>query len=99
MELAAVGGGARSARGLQLKADIIGRPIMTLAVREAACLAAAMLAATAAGEYASIQEAVKATTKPARIFTPDPAMKKKYDERFSLYQQLYPTLRPLAAKM
>src|SRR5699024_9447726 len=42
--LRCVGGGARSPMGLQLKADITGLPVHTLALREAACLGAAMLA-------------------------------------------------------
>ena len=43
-EFRAIGGGAKSVALTQLKADVLGRPVTTLAVTEAACLGAAMLA-------------------------------------------------------
>jgi chorismate synthase len=46
-ELRAIGGGARSAFWTQLKADVLGRPIVTLNVTEAGCLGAAMLSVQA----------------------------------------------------
>jgi xylulokinase len=51
--LRAVGGGARSRLWLQIKADILNRPVSTLAVRERACLGAAILAGAAVGVYRS----------------------------------------------
>jgi xylulokinase len=92
-ELAAVGGGAKSARWLQLKADILGRPIRTLRCREAACLGAALLAGTAAGVYASLDEAVRLTVAFEREFVPQPARVAQYADRFATYQRLYPAVR------
>lgn len=94
-ELVAVGGGAKSARWLQLKADILGRPIRTLHCREAACLGAALLAGAATGVYASLKEAVRTTVASDRSFEPDPGRVAQYRTRFALYQQLYPALREL----
>jgi xylulokinase len=92
-ELVAVGGGARSARWLQLKADILNRPIRTLRCGEAACLGAALLAGTAIGVYASLEEAVRATVQSEREFTPRPDLAAQYQERFAAYATLYPALR------
>jgi xylulokinase len=98
-ELAAVGGGARSPRGLQLRADILGRPLMTLAVREAACLAAALLAGTALGVYSTIREAVQTTVRPDKMYSPDPVKEKAYKERFAIYSTLYKALKPVAERL
>jgi xylulokinase len=92
-ELVAVGGGAKSARWLQLKADILGRPIRTLRCREAACLGAALLAGTATGVYASLEEAVAAAVVGDREFLPQPDRLQPYRERFAVYERLHPALR------
>ncbi|MBK9139085.1 MAG: hypothetical protein IPM17_10040 [Verrucomicrobia bacterium] len=97
-ELVAVGGGAKSARWLQLKADVLNRPIRTLRCAEAACLGAALLAGTAIGIYASLDEAVAATVVADREFLPVPDRVAHYRERAVLYEQLAAALRPLSAR-
>ncbi|HEX2973288.1 MAG TPA: FGGY family carbohydrate kinase, partial [Tepidisphaeraceae bacterium] len=52
-----IGGGARSRFWTQLVADAIQKPVALPAVREAAAFGAALIAATAAGEFRSLQEA------------------------------------------
>ncbi len=94
-ELVAVGGGAKSARWLQLKADVLDRPIRTLRCHEAACLGAALLAGTAIGVYRALDEAVAATVVPDREYVPSPNRAAHYRERAALYEQLAAALRPL----
>jgi sugar (pentulose or hexulose) kinase len=94
-ELAAVGGGAKSSLWLQLKADILNRPIRTLRCREAACLGAALLAGTATGVYASLDDAVRRTVAYDREFLPEATTAALYQERFATYRKLYPALRPI----
>ena len=94
-QLVAAGGGAKSECWLQLKADILNRPVRTLRCREAACLGAALLAGTAAGIYRSLDEAVQATVRYEREFTPQPAAATFYQERFATFERLYPLLRQL----
>jgi sugar (pentulose or hexulose) kinase len=94
-ELAAVGGGAKSPRWLQLKADILNRPLRTLRCREAACLGAAMLAGTAAGVYRDLDEAAAATVRYDREYAPDAGRVAVYAERYAAYKKLHPTLLPL----
>lgn len=93
--LVAVGGGSRSARWLQLKADVLNRPIQTVRCDDAACLGAALLAGTASGLYASAQEAVQRAVSRARIFLPDPRRTDLYQQRWEVYRRLHPTLRAL----
>jgi xylulokinase len=94
-QLVAVGGGAKSKVWLQMKADILQRPIQILRCRESACLGAALLAGTAAGLYASLDEAVAQTVVYDREYLPEDQAAVKYAEKFATYRKLYPTLRPL----
>lgn len=98
-EIVAVGGGARSVRWLQMKADILGRPIRTVRCREAACLGAALLAGTAVGAWGSLDEAVARTVAVDRAFVPQPERVAQYAERFAVYRQIYPALRQLNSKL
>lgn len=98
-KLSAVGGGAKSALWLQLKADILGRPINTLQTREAACLGAAILAGAAAGVYQSVDEGVAQTVRSQKVFTPDPTRQDRYQELYETYIQIYPALRPINARL
>jgi xylulokinase len=98
-ELRTVGGGARSPAFLQIRADIIGRPVRTLRVREAACLGAAILAGTAAGVYASVDEGVGRTVRVAETFEPDGARAAVYRDRFAVYRDIHPGLRGLNTRL
>lgn len=91
-QLRCVGGGARSPIGLQSKADITGLPVSTLRIREAACLGAAMLAGIAAGDYKSAVEAA-GVVKTSDIYHPRQEMLKIYDSRYSIYSQIYDTIK------
>lgn len=92
-ELRCVGGGARSPIGLQLKADVYGRPVSTLRDREAACLGAALLAGTAAGAYSSVEEAIERTVRTERTYEPDARKAEQYGQLFAEYLRLLGALR------
>jgi xylulokinase len=93
-QLLAIGGGAKSRRWLQLKADVLNRPITKVAVAEAASLGAAMLARVALGGE-DILAVVKQCVRQEETIEPEPARAAYYEERFATYLQLYPTLRNL----
>ena len=92
-ELRAIGGGAKSARWLQLKADVFGKPVISLKVSEAACLGAAILAGTAAGVFSSIDCGVNASVHVAERFVPNPLQHALYKERFKRFCGIYPLLK------
>ncbi len=98
-ELRCVGGGAKSPVWLQIKANITGCKVATLEVREAACLGAAILAGTAAGGYASLDEGVEKTVRLKDEYVPDPASQKLYDEKYAVYTEIYETLKKLNKKL
>ncbi|MBN2323029.1 MAG: hypothetical protein JXQ30_04785 [Spirochaetes bacterium] len=93
-ELLAIGGGAKSGRWLQLKSDVIGTPITTVEVTEAAALGGAMLACHAVTKE-PVDSLVSRWVKTGPTVHPDPENARVYTERFSRYRELYPALKKL----
>ena len=89
----AIGGGAKSPTWMQLKADLLGKPVHAMRVSEAVCLGAAILAGTGTGRYRSARKAALEITKVDRTYRPDARKAKIYKERFARYRELYPTLK------
>ena len=92
-ELRAIGGGAKSARWLQLKADMFNTKVVKLSVSEAACLGVAMAAGVANRDYASFREAVERVVRPERAYHPDPSRAQVYEHKLVQYRSLYPMLK------
>ena len=85
----AIGGAARSDTWMQIAADILGRPVAVLSVKEVASLGAALMGAHAAGIVSSEQDAYDIVERSAtirRVFEPRPDFAKKYDDRFAIYR-------------
>jgi xylulokinase len=74
----ATGGGTRSDLWLQIKADMLGLPVLVPLSAESACLGAAMLAGVAAGVYPDLSKATEAMRPPCKQFHPDPANTASY---------------------
>jgi xylulokinase len=97
--LRAIGGGARSGRWLQLKADVTGIPVVTPQVTEAAALGAALLAGAGAGLFASVPEAAQRFLRLTRTYTPDPARHAEYTRQYELYREVYPAVSPITHQL
>jgi len=93
--LRAVGGGAKSDKWLQIKADIMGLPIVRMEVTEAACLGVALLAGMAAGVYKNVGEAVGITSRTGLVFEPDEKRSAQYADLLAGYRELYDALKPV----
>jgi xylulokinase len=89
-EIRALGGGARSPLWNQIKADVLGVPIVTLTTEEQACLGAAILAGTPSSE-----EAAQKLVKMADRWEPDPEVKPIYDFGYAMYVRLYESVKDL----
>ncbi len=96
-ELRAIGGGAKSRIWMQLKADVLNKPITTVRVTEAACFAAAMLACSALTEE-PLPSLVNRWVKTEGVIKPLPENAQTYTERFKNYRKLYPTLKRIKIK-
>lgn len=90
-ELVAIGGGAKNRTWLQLKADVLNRPISVAEVTEAGCMGAAMLARAAEAE-ADVADIARQWVRVSEVIEPDQARAAVYDERFQDYLRLYPTI-------
>lgn len=97
-EFRAVGGGAKSRELTQLKADILGRPVTTMAVSEAGSLGVAMLAC-AADTDTDPRELAQRWVRPESVVDPDDHRASVYGERFAAYKEVYPALRRLHRAM
>ena len=96
-QLRAVGGGARSPVGLQNKADILGIPVTTLKIREAACFGAAMLAGLACSVYKTPQDTANVVI-PNTTYYPDWRTNSIYKEKYEVYSTLYRLLKNIPGK-
>ncbi|HGY55346.1 MAG TPA: hypothetical protein ENK44_06585 [Caldithrix abyssi] len=93
-ELRAIGGGAKSPKWTQLKADVTGKKIITLKVTEAVCMGAAMLAC-AADTGKPIAELAEKWVCPESTVYPDPDNTVWYGKVFKKYKQLYQAMKSL----
>jgi xylulokinase len=92
-ELRVIGGGARSPKHIQLKADVIGMPITILDITEAGCLGVAILARAAHTEQ-SVSQIVKNWICP--VSQVKPGNHDFYKHKFITYKKLYPALKNLS---
>ncbi len=96
--LVASDGGSRSALWMQIAADALQLPVMTLEGHPGSCLGAAWVAAMgtgAADDWAGIAR----FTRPAHTFEPDPARAQAYDHLYGLYRETYERLKPLYPRL
>ena len=91
--LRAIGGGAKSERWLQMKADTFGMPVSSMRVSEAASLGAAMLAGVSIDIFKDAHEAAKSMVHTRRTYGPDGKQNRLHEEKYQLYRELYPALK------
>ncbi|MCC2254299.1 Hsp70 family protein [Ruminococcus sp. CLA-AA-H200] len=92
-EIRMIGGGAKTPKWVQIKADIFNKKIVTLETDEAASLGAAIIGAVAKGYYKSFDEAINKMIHIKKIYYPDIRMQKEYGIRASEYQDIYEGLK------
>lgn len=98
-KLFATGGGAYSDVWLQIKADILNRPIVSLFAKEAGTCGTCMMVGVAIGAYQNLQEAKTVFVKEKKNFVPNPDKAKEYQKYYNAYKSIYDTIRPIIAKM
>jgi xylulokinase len=89
-ELRVVGGGARSALWLQIKAGVTGRPVRAVQGDHATSAGAAMLAGVAAGVFADLQTAAAHTVRLAdEPVLPEAETAEVYEDAYQAYRRLF----------
>ncbi|HCG63525.1 MAG TPA: hypothetical protein DEZ27_06955 [Sphaerochaeta sp.] len=91
-DILATGGGSRSDLWLQIKADMLQRPVRRARYRESGTAGAAIAAGIASGAYASVDEAVAAFAGTDRNFVPNPAHTSHYEMLQKRYGELVETV-------
>jgi sugar (pentulose or hexulose) kinase len=97
-EIRGLGGGSRSAVWNQIKADLTGRPVLTMQNEEAACLGAAIVAGVGVGLFPSLAEACAHMVQVKGRHEPDPAHAQVYAEHYAKYVGLYDSLTGMFAR-
>lgn len=92
-------GGALSPKLLQIKADILGIPVLTVLNRQTGTLGGAILGAVAIGDYDTIEEASAHMVSFGQEYRPDPARHAIYAEKFKIYKKIYPAIKDINHKI
>ena len=87
------GGGAKSSIWKTIIANVFGVPVSVLNVEEGPAYGAAILAMVGAGEYPSVEDAVKAVVSIKETIYPTEGLTKKYEKKYLKFKQLYPALK------
>ena len=98
-KIIAIGGGTRNMFWMQNKADVSGRPVVTLEVEEATALGAAMLAGVGAGKYRDLSEAASRIHRPGKTFEPNLENVSLYEDLFGIYKEIYCSLRSVNTRI
>lgn len=90
--LRAGGGGAKSAKWLQLKANVTGKRVEKVTNIEVSCLGAAIIASTGMRMHGDFQQAIKEMVSVDQVFLPDETIHERYsrkeDKHISLRKRL-----------
>ena len=93
-----VGGSTKSPFWCQMKADVLGKPLVATKNPEGAAIGAAMLASVAEGNFANLDEAAEAMVELGATYEPDLNNKAAYDEAYARYYECYYTMEPFFNK-
>ncbi|MBE3599528.1 MAG: gluconokinase [Limnochordaceae bacterium] len=93
-ELRASGGYTRSETWLQMQADVFGRPVTALELREASALGAAIAAMKAVG-FIESWAAAERLVASGRRYRPDPDRHAVYRRGYDVFQKVYAAMEPL----
>jgi xylulokinase len=96
--LTVVGGAAHSRLWLQIIADVTGYPVLSIEQEVEAAMGAALLAALGVG-LVSREAAQGGWITLIERAQPDAARMARYDERFGIYKDLYPALKPVMHRL
>jgi xylulokinase len=92
-EFVAFGGGTSNNLWCHIFADITGKNICIPENTEASCMGAAIAAAVGIGWYGTFKDAANEMTGINKIIKPEMQNYKKYQQLFTKYKRIYPSLK------
>ena len=93
------GGGAKSPLWRKIIANVLNLKLDVIESEEGPALGAAMLAAVACGEYASVEEIAGRLVKVVDTVEPDPELVALYEERYGKFRAIYPACKPIYERL
>lgn len=94
-KLYATGGGASSDIWLQIKADILNRPVTSLSAKETGACGTCMMVGVAMGIYKDLYEAKSFFVREEKTYIPNPDNVCKYRKYYEAYKKIYGAVRPI----
>ena len=94
-KLHATGGGAHSKIWMQMKADVLGIPMVALKTVDAGTVGSAMLTGIAIGIFRDLEDAADHMVEKTVTYEPRMEYHRKYMEMFEKYEKLYAAVRCL----
>ena len=94
-KLHATGGGAKSMVWMQMKADILNLPILSLKTSDAGTVGSAMLTGVATGVFRDLEQAADVMVHRRETYLPDPRRHEAYMRIYERYRKVYQAVRPL----
>jgi xylulokinase len=91
------GGGAKNPLWLQMLADVLNAPLVTVEALEGAAYGAALLAGVGAGVWADVQEASNNVQVGEEVHPGEQSV--AYEDAYALYRSLYPVLKETFVKL
>jgi xylulokinase len=98
-QVRASGGGTKSPLWRQILASVLDSELVTVNTTEGAAFGAALLAGVGAGAWADVRTACRQTIQLTGQTTPLQSDVAVYRKSYSVYQELYPALKPSFPKM
>ena len=92
-EVSLSGGGAKSRVWQQIHADVSGKRMNVVKVKESEAIGNSILAGFGVGIYKDMVAAAKQVIKVERVVEPRPEYKERYNEMFELYKSIYSHLK------
>lgn len=89
------GGGAKSPLWKKIMANVLNMKLDIIESEEGPALGAAMLAAVACKEYASVEEIADQLVKITETVEPDDWLVSRYEKRYQQFKEIYPACKDL----
>ncbi len=93
------GGGSKSPLWMQLKANILDRPIYKSVYPDTSAMGGALLGSVVLKHYPDLKEAAKQMIKKPEIIEPERSYCREYGERYLEYRELYFKLKDVNHKL
>ena len=97
--LYATGGGSKSDVWMQIKADVLGRPITALAAKEVGACGTCMLVGVATGLYRDLEDAKERFVKVGKTYFPRELSYERYKTLYQAYRKVYDAVRPIVEEL